>query len=284
MKYLKLMRVKHWLKNVLVFAAVVFGGKLFDFESMAYCLCAFGIFSLAASVVYVINDMADVEKDRLHPVKCNRPIASGQVSFFQARILMGILLVLIIMLNYYTLNSLESWIIIIGYIVLNIIYSKGAKNIALLDLGILVLGYILRIYYGALVIDVEISGWLYLTITFAAFYMSLGKRRNELLTLGKDSRKVLKFYTKDFLDKNMYMCLSLTLMCYAYWCEIVNTSRNNGKMLLTVPLVMIICMRYSMDVEASSSDGDPMNVILSDKILIGLGGVYGILLICFLYC
>lgn len=282
-KYLKLMRIKHWLKNVLVFAALVFGGKLFSLKEFYNCCIAFLVFSLAASCVYIINDMEDVEKDRRHPTKCKRPLASGEISLGTAKILLIILLLSVFVLNYFLLNTILSWGGILIYILLNLFYSKYGKNIALLDVTILVIGYVLRVYYGAMAIDVEVSGWLYLTITFIAFYLGLGKRRNELQQLGKESRKVLKYYSKEFLDKNMYMFLGLTIMCYACWCENVNSYRGNGKMLLTVPIVVLICMRYSLDIESNKSDGDPMNVILQDKILFILALFYIIIIVGILY-
>lgn len=277
------MRIKHWLKNMLVFAALVFGGKLFSLKEFYNCGIAFMVFSLAASCVYIINDMEDVEKDRKHPTKCKRPLASGEVSLGAAKSLLIILLLSVFILNYFLLNTILSWGSILVYILLNLFYSKYGKNIALLDVTILVIGYVLRVYYGAMAIDVEVSGWLYLTVTFIAFYLGLGKRRNELQQLGKESRSVLQYYSKEFLDKNMYMFLGLTIMCYACWCENVNSYRGNGKMLLTVPIVVLICMRYSMDVESNKSDGDPMNVILQDKVLFILALFYIIIIIVILY-
>lgn len=282
-KYLRLIRVKHWLKNILVFVPLVFGGKLFSVEDLLTCVACFMVYSCAASCVYIFNDMGDIEKDKLHPTKCKRPLASGEISTKSATILLCVLLVITGVINYLLLNTVTSWLIIVLYIVINIVYSKGGKNIALLDIVILVLGYVLRVYYGALAINVVVSGWLYLTIVFMSFYLGLGKRRNELIQLGSNSRKVLKDYTKDFLDKNMYMFLSLTIMCYAWWCETVNSVRGNNKMLFTVPVVVVICMRYSMDVESNASDGDPMNVILKDKALLVLGLLYAILMVIFLY-
>lgn len=282
-KYLKLMRIKHWLKNVLVFAALVFGGKLFSLKEFYNCCIAFFVFSLAASFVYIVNDIEDVEKDRKHPTKCKRPLASGEVSLAEARGLLIILFISVSVLNYFLLNTLLSWGGILAYILLNIFYSKQGKNIALLDVVILAIGYVLRIYYGAMATGIEVSGWLYLTVTFVAFHLGLGKRRNELQQLGKESRKVLQYYSKEFLDKNMYMFLSLTIMCYACWCENVNSYRGNGKMLLTVPIVVLICMRYSLNIESNKSDGDPMNVILQDKLLLILALLYIIIIIGILY-
>lgn len=116
-----------------------------------------------------------------------------------------------------------------------------------------------------------------------AFFLSLGKRRNEILQQGVELRKVLKKYTHKFLDKNMYMCLGLTIVFYSLWCEEMNTARGNSKMLLTVPLVVLICMKYSLSIEGESSDGDPTEIFLQDKILMALVVLYGILMLIFIY-
>ena len=282
-KYLKLMRIKHWLKNLLIFAPLIFGGKLFYTREFYRCFIAFLIFSFAASCVYIINDMADVERDRRHPTKCCRPLASGEISLQQAKCLLIILLLFVFLLNFLLLNTLLSWGGIILYILLNLYYSKYGKNIVLIDIAILAFGYVLRVYYGAMMIDVEVSGWLYLTVTFISFYLVLGKRRNELQQGISGSRRVLQYYCKDFLDKNMYMFLGLTIMCYACWCESVNFYHGSGKMLLTVPIAVLICMRYSLDIESNESDGDPMNVILQDKVLFFLLFFYFVIIIYILY-
>ena len=162
-------------------------------------IVAFITFSLTSSIVYIINDLKDVEKDRNHPIKKKRPIASGEVSKKEAIVIASILLILIIALLAFT-NLLFNWgILILGlYLLLNILYSFGLKDIPLVDITILASGFVLRVLYGGLLLDIEISNWLFLTVLSGSFYMDLGKRRNELIKLnGKETRKVLKFYTKE---------------------------------------------------------------------------------------
>lgn len=282
--YLKLIRIKHYLKNFLVFAPLLFSGKFFEGNYLVNTILAFISFSFMASVVYIINDIRDVEKDRLHPVKKNRPIAAGKVSKKEGIILAIILFVVSIVINLFTSNSPISYIILIGYLVMNIAYSFGLKNIPIIDILILSVGFLLRVFYGATIVNISVSNWLYLTILSISFYLGLGKRRNEI-DKSKDSRKVLKEYSRNFLDKNMYMCLGLTIMFYSLWCvDPINSSRFSGinYLLITVPIVMLICMKYSLDIEGDSF-GDPVDVVFSDKVMLALIGIYVILMFLILY-
>ena len=143
---------------------------------------------------------------------------------------------------------------------------------------ILALGFLIRLLYGASIINVEVSPWLYLTIMSFSFYLGLGKRRNEIIKIGKETRGVLKYYNEEFLDKNMYMCLSISIVFYALW----TAFSDNYLLIWTVPLFILILMKYSLNIEKDSL-GDPVDVVLNDKILIGLILVYGILLFSLIY-
>ena len=283
--YLKLMRVHHYLKNVLIFLPLVFSQNLFNIDLLSKTIFGFLSFSILSSIFYVINDIQDVEKDRQHPTKCNRPIASGKISIKQGYILAVIIAVVGIVLNYLACGSnIKAWIFVILYVGLNFAYSMGLKNVPIVDITILVSGFLFRVLYGAAITSIDVSNWLYLTVIAMSFYLGLGKRRNELKTQGSKSRKVLKYYNHDFLDKNMYMCLGLTIVFYSLWCVDPSTiSRySNTNLVWTVPLVMIICMKYSLNVEGES-DGDPISVILKDKKLIGLALLYIIIVLLIIY-
>jgi len=280
---IKLLRVKHYIKNLLLFFPLIFSGQLFSFPQLAKVLIGFFAFSFSASVIYIINDMNDVENDRKHPTKCKRPLASGAISSGRAKIILALLVVFAIVLNTIVARKdLAICGILLLYIGCNLAYSFGAKNIALLDVVILMLGYVLRIYYGALLIDTSVSSWLYLTVLSGAFFLGFGKRRNELRNQGSFSRKVLQQYPPEFLDKAMYLCLGLTITFYALWCEAIVEATNNSMLLLSIPLVIIICMRYIMNIEGTS-DGDPIEVVLADKPLLFLGGVYTVMMAIILY-
>lgn len=250
-EYIKLMRVHHYIKNLLVFAPLACGGQLFYFNKFKMAFVGFIVFCMISSVVYIINDIRDMEKDRLHPTKCNRPIASGKVTPQKSLIITAILLILTFFWEYQVYDIVSCSLMIL-YLFLNLLYSLGLKDLPLLDVAVLAAGFLIRVMYGALITDITISNWLYLTVITLAFYFSLGKRRNELeqMCLGSETRKVLKYYSRGFLDKNMYMCLALANAFYALWCmDIVTYSRYGVSMIFTVPVVLLITMKYSLDIE-----------------------------------
>ena len=276
--YIKLMRVKHYIKNFLIFLPLIFSLNFSNFQMDITVLIGFIIFSFTCSIVYIINDVQDVEKDRNHPEKSKRPIASGKVSIKEAYVLAFILLVVVAIIGISTKINCVSMGILVFYLLLNVAYTKKLKNVPIVDVVILVACFVLRVIYGASLIDVAVSNWLYLTIISFSFYLSLGKRRNELeksKSTGVNVRAVLKFYNKDFLDKNMYLCLALTIAFYSLWCVApINIEKfGTNYLVFTVPLVMIICMKYSLNIEGNSY-GDPVEVLLSDKILLILVLLY----------
>ena len=210
-------------------------------------------------------------------------MASGIVSITQAKIIIIILSILTIIINYSICGRrLSAWLILCLYGISNFIYSCGGKHIALLDVCILVLGYVLRIFYGALILDTSVSYWLYITVLSMAFFLGFGKRRNELKMQGDSLRKVLKKYPMVFLDKVMYLCLGLTMTFYSLWCESISSLNNNYYILFTIPLMMLICFRYCMDIEGDY-DGDPVEVVMSDLFLLCMSAFYGISVILILY-
>lgn len=281
MKYLKLMRVKHYLKNVLVALPVIFAGVALHPTNILKTLIAFITFSLTSSIIYIINDIRDVEKDKKHPVKKKRPIASGEVSIKAAVILAILLFVATIAILYFSgLLFNYGVLVLLVYFVLNLGYSFGLKDIPLVDITILASGFVLRALYGGLLLNIDLSNWLFLTVLSGSFYMALGKRRNELIKLeGKETRKVLKYYTKEFLDKNMYMFLSLSIVFYSLWSTL---GVDNRFFKFSSILVILILMKYSLNVEQDSL-GDPIEVILGDKILIILAFIYAAYCFAVLY-
>ena len=278
--YIKLMRLKHCVKNILILLPLVFSGEFFQYGKLLSSALGFLAFSFLASAVYILNDIQDVEKDRLHPKKKFRPIASGKVSEKQGKVLSVVAMIGAITLNFLATTNYVSFIFLGIYLVMNIFYSKGLKNVPLLDIVVLASGFLLRLIYGGIVTNIHISNWLYLTVITASFYMGLGKRRNELGKSGNqiNTRKVLKYYNYAFLDKNMYMCLGLTNAFYALW--VIGTQKE--VMIWTVPMVMVLGMKYSLNIERDS-DGDPVEVILQDKILWLLGILYSALVIGAIY-
>lgn len=283
-KYVTLMRVHHYIKNLLVFVALVCSGQLFDVYKLISAFIGFTSFCMISSVVYIINDIRDRDKDCLHPTKSNRPIASNKISSINACFFAIILFIISFSCNFLVYHFVSSFLLIL-YLVLNLAYSLGLKNIPLVDISILTLGFLFRMIYGSIITEIAISNWLYLTVTVLAFYFSLGKRRNELIRVDSEGyiRKSLRYYSVNFLDKNMYMFLALANVFYALWCMDDNTSlRYGGNLIFSIPIMFLIMMRYSMDVEGES-DGDPVEVLLHDRILLILCLVFFFIMFIILY-
>ncbi len=281
-KYLKLFRVNHYLKNFLIFFPIFFSTGLFNASMLLKVFFGFIIFCLLSSTIYIFNDIVDVENDKLHPKKKNRPIASGQISIPKAKFIIIALLFIIIIINlslfFYHIYSISEFIfsslVLAIYLFLNILYSKGLKNVPIIDILILSSGFLLRVIYGGSIISVEVSSWLYLTVLSISLYMSLGKRKGELNKNGSKSRKVLSYYTKDFLDKFMYVFLTSSIIFYSLWC--IQGFQDPNRVLLlmySVIFVIFIVMKYSLDLE-NDSLGDPIDVIYSDKILLIVTTLY----------
>lgn len=283
-QYLKLIRVRHYIKNMLIFAALACSGSFFDLQKLFAGMMGFLAFCLISSVVYIINDIRDREKDRLHPTKCKRPIAAGTISVKKAAVLAAVFLVTAVICNCVVFHPGSS-ILLAVYLIINIAYSCGLKNVPILDITILVAGFLIRIMYGAMVTEITVSNWLYLTVLAVAFYFALGKRRNELRNNSSgETREVLKAYPINFLDRNMYMALTLANVFYALWSTDEKTiaSYNSNRLVFTVPLVLLITMKYSLNIEGES-DGDPVEVLLKDKVLMAMCVLYLLIMFVILY-
>lgn len=272
-------------KTCWFFVSILFDRNLFNFPILVRVIAGFAIFSLLSSVVYIINDIRDIEADRQHEVKRNRPIASGAVSIPHACIVAAILAVIAITIHIVFGFSFSALLVMILYFAINLGYSLGLKNVPFLDITILVCGFFLRVLYGAVIIDSTVSKWVQLAVIALSFYLGLGKRRNELKkTGGAKTRRVLEWYSYAFLDKFMYLCLTLAIAFYALWsadAEII-AKYGTDKLVWTVPMVILLMMKYSADVE-SNSYSDPVDVILHDKMLIVLSAIYGGVLLWLIY-
>lgn len=281
---IQLLRIKHWIKNILVIIPLFFSVSNFNYNALFNLLFGLLSFCLISSAVYIFNDICDVEKDKTHKIKCKRPIASGKVSIKLGYIVMLILIVISLGIDICLVNSKYSIFFLLGYLILNILYSVKLKNVPILDIIILVSGFIIRVLYGAIITKVIISKWLYLSVMSASFFMGFGKRRNEMLKQTHMSRIVLQYYSQSFLDKFMYVSLILTLVFYALWSIDPTTINRYGNEYITytIPLVLIILMKYCLNIEGNSY-GDPVDILMSDRILIILIMLYATSLISIIY-
>lgn len=284
-RYFKLARVHHYLKNFLVFAALAASGEFFVPDKLLAGVFGFLAFCTTSSVVYIINDIRDCEKDRLHPTKCNRPIASGAISPAQAKAF-AVLLAVLALVFVWLSGHIAAASLLLLYFVLNIAYSFGLKDVPLVDITILAAGFVLRVIYGALITEISISNWLYLAVFALSFYLALGKRRGELIHVGEHgtTRAVLRHYPLEFLNRSMNMCLTLANVFYALWSmdQVTTAFYHNRYLIFTVPIVLLITMKYSLTIEGAS-DGDPVEVLLHDKALLVLVLLYLAVMLGILY-
>lgn len=288
MNVVRMMRPQHYIKNLLIFVSITFDRALFDFPSLLHVFCGFIAFSLLTSAVYIINDIKDAPADRQHELKRFRPIASGAVSVPAASVVAGILLVISFGIDAVAEPRFGSAsLIMLAYLAVNLGYSMGLKHIPFLDVALLVAGFLLRVLYGAALMNSEVSVWVYLTVITLSFYLGLGKRRNELKKMNREGavRKVLRFYSYEFLDKFMYLCLTCAIVFYALWSadDAIAAKYGTDKLVWTVPLVIVLLMKYSADIE-SDSYGDPVDVIIHDKVLLVLSGVFAAVMFLLIYC
>ncbi len=272
------MRVHHYIKNFLIFFPLFFGGEIFSVTKLFRCVLGFVAFSVLSSTVYIINDIFDRKRDALHPTKKFRPIASGSLSVKEGLALCAILYIIGIALLVF-LRSFAAAFVLAFYLVMNFCYSLALKNIPILDIVILSAGFLLRLSFGSILSNVEISLWLFFVVMTASLFFAMGKRRGEFKDSDNaETRKVLELYSVNFLDKNMYVFMALTDVFYALW----TMASSNARLAWTVPLFILITMRYSLDVE-NDGDSDPVKVLLGDKSLITLCAVYCIAMYAILY-
>lgn len=274
MNYIKLLRIKHYVKNFLIFLPMFFAQELTDPKSLIQTFIGFITFSLVTSIVYIYNDLQDVEHDKLHPIKKNRPIASGKVKITTAKNIALLLVFISLSLSVFFKINLLSNLIISLYVISNILYSYKLKNVPLVDISIISMSYILRVLLGGTLVGIPISNWLILTVMSFSFFMAFGKRRNELIKNGVGSRKVLAKYNKEFLDKSMMVSETMFIVFYALWSLSENPfAHYNNLLIWTVPIISFITFRYSMIIE-SDSFGDPADILFSDKVLMTLILIY----------
>ena len=227
---------------------------------------------MVASSIYIINDYKDIEKDRLHPVKKNRPLASGAVTKKEAWITLAVLLILATVISLIFHFSWVSIALIVAYFFLNLFYSLGLKNIPIIDVSILASGFLIRLFLGSSLTNIAISALLYLVVMSGAFYLGISKRYNEITKTGIQTRAVLKKYNADYLKSIMNMFLMLIIVFYTEWCINANNSHRD-LYLISVPLLIILMISYIYTAEKDKY-GDPADVIMKNKHLALMGLIF----------
>jgi len=265
-EYFKLIRIKHWVKNGFVFVPILFAKNLFDYNSLLLVIKAFFVFGIASSAVYIFNDIIDVEIDRKHSVKKNRPIASGKISKLNGWIVVVIFIILLIISASYFRTDFN--LTVLAYLLLNFFYSLYFKKIVLVDIFSIAGGFMLRVLAGAYVINVEVSSWLILTTLFISLFLGIIKRRSELAVQSGNvnTRKVLQNYSVTFLDQISAITAAGVIICYSLYSVSAKVLSNfhSGYFVYTTIFVIYGIFRYLFLAHFSNKGEDAAEIIFKD--------------------
>jgi 4-hydroxybenzoate polyprenyltransferase len=261
------MRPRQWPKNAFVFVALLYDGKLFDLPSVLAAVAAFVLLCLMSGAVYLMNDLVDVESDRQHPTKKNRPLPSGRLSPRLAAAVAALLAVVSLAAGYFL--SFELAVILLIYLLSQIAYTFKLKHVVLLDVLTIAAGFVLRIAAGVAVIEVErFSPWLYVFGGFLALFMALGKRRAELVLLGADAgnhRAILEDYNLDLIDRLQSVVMTSAVVAYSLYTFLAEGLPANHAMMLTIPFVLYGIFRYLYLIHIREEGGAPEEILLRDR-------------------
>jgi len=265
------MRPEQWIKNFLVFAALLFSKNLLSLSKNIEAIIGFTIFCMITGCAYMINDLVDLEKDKLHSVKSRRPLASGKLKKDTA-IKIVVLVCLASLFSAFYMNILFG-IIILAYFLLNIGYSIYLKNIVIIDVVSIAAGFVLRVLGGAVIISVVASQWLILCTILLSLFLGFSKRRHELVLLEDSAtshRKVLEHYSPYLLDQMIAVVTASTLICYALYTMSKDTIEKLGtsKLIYTIPFVLYGIFRYLYLVHQKEDGGSPTEIMFTDKPMI----------------
>lgn len=254
---IKLMRPKQWVKNGFVLAPLVFSGMFLDIGAVSHALLAVLLFCVASSATYVINDMHDIERDRRHPKKSKaRPLAAGIVSVSAALILLAGLCAVLVW-GWFVAPKVV--MVIAAYLVLNLAYTFVLKHQPVVDIFTIAIGFVLRVYAGAVALYVPVSSWMFITTLCLALYLAAIKRRQELSQSGTEGRKVLETYSVSLVDRYAEMSATGALLFYSMF-----VMSSKPELVITVPLVLFGLFRYWFVVEAHDGGESPTDALLVD--------------------
>ncbi|SHL42085.1 4-hydroxybenzoate polyprenyltransferase [Chitinophaga jiangningensis] len=270
MKYLKLLRPKHWAKNAFLFIPLFFAGELFNLGKIAELIVAFIAFSLTASSIYIINDYQDIEADKKHPVKCKRPLASGEVSKSAALVLFSVCVLVGLGLAYYV-RPKYAFVVSI-YFALNLLYSFGLKHISILDIIILAIGFVLRVKAGGIASEVAMSEWLMIMVFLLALFMAIAKRRDDVLiklSSGQEMRKAAKGYNLDFMNVMLALVSAVIIVAYLMYTMSPETQVRFQTYRLYYTSLFVIggLLRYLQITYVENNTGSPTKILYKDRFI-----------------
>ena len=268
---IKVARPTHWIKNLFVFLPVFFGGGLLNTSEAVSAALTFLSFSLAASAIYCLNDIIDVNADRAHPVKCKRPIASGAITIPQAYGMMALSMVVSIVLMFLLpAGQTKTIFVIVAYFLINVAYCLRLKDYAIIDVCIIASGFVLRILAGGYATGVQLSKWIVLMTFLLTLFLAFAKRRDDVLrmnTTGQAPRANTSRYNLTFINQAITITAGVMLVCYVMYTvspEIIAQFATD-KLYLTSILVILAILRYLQISFVDEKSGDPVKVALSDR-------------------
>ena len=270
LELIKLIRVKHWVKNLFLFVPVFFAGQLTNFDLYPHLILAFCSYSFIASAIYIINDWKDIEADRLHPEKRMRPLASGKVSTKVAgAVFVGLLLVGFGIAAYL---SMKFAFVLIIYFVMNLAYTLGLKKISILDIFIVAVGFVLRIKAGSVATEIALSQWSIVMVFLLALFMAVAKRRDDLVlkaASGVDLRAVSKTYSLQFLDVSLSLISGIIFISYLMFCMSPEVIERMGtyRLFYTALFVLAGILRYLQIALVENNSGSPTKLLYTDRFI-----------------
>lgn len=278
------LRPKQWTKNAFVFAGLVFSLHLVDPLAVGKTLAAFLIFCAVSSSTYIINDLFDLERDRIHPTKRFRPIASGALSPTAAKVAVVVLLAISL-----PIAALLSWmfaLVAIVYFCVVLLYSVRLKHMVLLDVFAIASGFVLRAVAGPAVLHVTLSSWLLVCAVLLSLFLAIAKRRHELVMLGEgagEHRKILDEYSQPFLDQLIGIVTSATIIAYSLYTFSATNLPEDRSMMITIPIVLYALFRYLYLIYQRNEGGSPETLLMKDKPLIVTILLWGVAVLLILY-
>ena len=279
--FLRLIRVKQWMKNIFIFAPLIFSHHLLNIQDITKTVTVFFAFSLVSVLVYIINDIHDCKQDAIHPEKKSRPIASGTISKSQA-LITGIILFIAGISIAFLVKRPQVIITLLAYLIINMLYTFFLKQIAILDVFIIAVGFCIRVIIGAVAIDVQPSQWIISTTFAISLVLGFGKRRHELLSLKQEAvehREILGEYTPRLLDIMIAVSSSITAISYMFY----TMESGISKLFYTFPLVLYALFRYLYLIYDKNKGGKPEEDLINDKGIIITVILWGLMIIGILY-
>ena len=290
---LKTMRPRQWIKNFMIFPAMVFAGQFFNAEALLLSAGGFAVFCLLAGSIYLYNDVQDVDKDREHPKKRFRPIPSGKlpvsVALHASRVAVVAALAGSLALNLISRKvGFDFFIICLVYLLMQIAYSLWLKHIVIIDVGVIAAGFVLRVLAGGAILNIPVSPWIVICTTLLALFLGFGKRRHEIVLLAGDAtthRKILEEYSPYYLDQMIAVVTASTVVAYSlYTMDAVTIEKLGTRHLpLTIPFVIYGIFRYLYLVHQKEEGGSPSRILLTDKPLLFDIGLWFMAVLIILY-